>query len=71
MDKPFLTIYETSLDPQTPGIARDGRLSRNLSGSRSRKSRGLGQGSGLRAKGQSGPGEKSAGQSRYLNPAGQ
>ena len=33
--------------------------------------RGLGQGPGLRAKGQSGPGEKSAGQSWYLIPAGQ
>ena len=67
MDQPFLTIYETPLDPQTPGIARDGRLSRVLSGSRSRsrKSRGLGQGPGLRAKGQSGPGQKSAGQSQY------
>ena len=52
-------------------ITRDGRLSRDLSGSRSRKSRGLGQGPGLRAKGQSGPGQKSAGQSQYFNPAGQ
>ena len=33
--------------------------------------RGLGQGPGLRARGQSEPGEKSAGQSWYLNPAGQ
>ena len=26
MDEPFLTIYETPLDPQTSGIARDWRL---------------------------------------------
>ena len=30
-----------------------------------------GPGLGLKATGQSGPGQKSAGQSRYLNPAGQ
>ena len=47
--------------------ARDGPLSRNLAGSRSqaRKSPGLGPGRGLKAGGQSGPGQKSAGQSRY------